>query len=58
MNSAAEHLNQPVTTMARTDFTALNQDRTVDQALAEIRQKGIGERIVYFNLAAFILPLR
>ncbi len=48
MKPVAHHLNQPITAVARRDFTALRQDRTVDEALAEIRRHGIGERIVYF----------
>ena len=33
---------------ARQDFTTLTQDSTVEQALAFIRSKGVGERVVYF----------
>jgi magnesium transporter len=43
-----EHLNEPVARFARTDFTTLNQKLTIDQALASIRQRGVGEKIVYF----------
>jgi magnesium transporter len=43
-----EHLNEPVLRFARTDFATLNQKLTVEQALASIRQRGIGEKIVYF----------
>jgi magnesium transporter len=43
-----EHLNEPVSRFARTDFTTLNQKLTIDQALASIRQRGVGEKIVYF----------
>ncbi len=39
-NSVLEH--------ARKDFTALNKDLSVGQALAKIRLDGVGERIVYF----------
>src|SRR5436190_6020377 len=42
------HLNQPVTAVARTDVATLRQDFTVEQALAAIRERGIGEKIVYF----------
>src|SRR3954467_4610325 len=42
------HLNQPITTVARTDVATLNQEFTVQQALDKIRQGGIGEKIVYF----------
>ncbi len=43
-----EHLNEPVLRFARKDFAALNQQLTVEQALASIRQRGVGEKIVYF----------
>ena len=33
---------------ARQDFATLNQKLTVEQALASIRQRGVGEKIVYF----------
>ncbi len=43
-----EHLNEPVSRFSRKDFTTLDQKLTVDQALASIRQRGVGEKIVYF----------
>ncbi len=43
-----EHLNEPVERFARKDFATLNQKLTVEQALASIRQRGVGEKIVYF----------
>src|SRR5208283_4158079 len=43
-----EHLNEPVMRFARKDFATLNQKFTVEQALAFIRQRGVGEKIVYF----------
>ncbi|HVU09348.1 MAG TPA: magnesium transporter [Verrucomicrobiae bacterium] len=43
-----EHLNEPVLRFARRDFATLNQKFTVEQALASIRQRGVGEKIVYF----------
>ncbi|HZF00499.1 MAG TPA: magnesium transporter [Methylomirabilota bacterium] len=43
-----EHLNEPVMRFARKDFATLNQNLTVEQALASIRQRGVGEKIVYF----------
>ena len=43
-----EHLNEPVLRFARKDYATLNQNFTVEQALASIRQRGIGEKIVYF----------
>ena len=39
---------QLVTDYARKDFTALNKNLTVDEALRKIRDEGLGERIVYF----------
>ncbi len=43
-----EHLNEPVLRFARQDFTTLNQNLTIEQALTSIRQRGVGEKIVYF----------
>lgn len=43
-----EHLNQPVLPLARKDFATIRQDLTVEQALAEIRRHGVGEKIIYF----------
>ncbi len=43
-----EHLNEPVLRFARKDFATLHQNLTVEQALTSIRQRGIGEKIVYF----------
>lgn len=43
-----EHLNEPVLRFARKDFTVLSQRLSVEQALATIRQRGVGEEIVYF----------
>lgn len=45
---SSEHLNEPVQPFARRDFTTLAQDSTIEQALAQIRSQGIGERVVYF----------
>lgn len=47
----ATHLNEPVATAARKDFALLRPDMTVEQALAHIREKGIGEKIIYFYVA-------
>lgn len=44
----SEHLNEPVLPFARQDFTTLAQSLTVEQALAAIRSKGVGEKVVYF----------
>jgi magnesium transporter len=43
-----EHLNEPVVRFARKDYTTLNHRLTVEQALASIRRRGVGEKIVYF----------
>src|SRR6266850_1007861 len=48
MTHDPQHLNQLVTSVARRDFTTLRQDLTVHQALDLIRQRGVGEQIVYF----------
>lgn len=40
--------NHPVKEYVRVDYTALNQDLTIEEALEKIRTEGIGERIVYF----------
>jgi magnesium transporter len=48
VNPPTEHLNEPVLRFARKDFATLNQKFTVEQALASIRQRGVGEKIVYF----------
>ena len=42
------HLSQPVTDVARKDFTTLRHELTVQQALDAIRHLGVGEKIVYF----------
>ncbi len=39
---------QPVTDYIRKDFSALNKNLTVEEALNKIRNEGVGERIVYF----------
>src|SRR6185436_14896863 len=48
MNQTRDHLNQPVKTVARKDVATLREDMTVQQALNAIRERGVGERIVYF----------
>jgi len=50
MTQSMTHSDQPVTAVARKDFVVLKQDLTVQQALDTIRQRGIGERIVYFYI--------
>jgi magnesium transporter len=44
----AEHLNEPITRLASKDFTALAVDLTVAGALAQIRERGVAEKIIYF----------
>ena len=58
------HLQQPVLGVARTDVAKLRADFTVQQALDAIRQRGVGEKIVYFYVVdaddrlAGVLPTR
>ncbi|MEG8946689.1 magnesium transporter [Rosettibacter firmus] len=40
--------DKPIIEFARKDFTVLNKNLTVDEALNKIRTEGVGERIVYF----------
>jgi magnesium transporter len=48
MQHNVEHLQEPVLAVARRDFTTLHRELTVQQALDAIRQRGVGEKIVYF----------
>lgn len=48
MPQELEHLDQPVLPYARKDFAELRHDFTIEQALAAIRQHGVGEKVVYF----------
>jgi len=48
MPQPIEHLDEPIAAYARKDFPELRQDFTVQQALDAVRQKGIGEKVVYF----------
>jgi magnesium transporter len=43
-----EHLDEPVLTLARKDFSELREHLTVQQALDVIRREGVGEKVVYF----------
>jgi magnesium transporter len=58
------HLQQPVLAVARKDAAVLREDFTVQQALDAIRQRGVGEKIVYFYVVdaadrlAGVLPTR
>lgn len=44
----AEHLNQSIASLASKDFTALTQNLSVGEALAQIRERGAAQQIVYF----------
>jgi magnesium transporter len=44
----SEHLDSPVLLFARMDCTTLAKDLTVEQALAAIRSRGVGEKVIYF----------
>ncbi|MEP6669738.1 MAG: magnesium transporter [Chthoniobacter sp.] len=46
------HFREPILAHARRDFALLRESMTVDEALAAIRQHGVGERLIYFYVAA------
>jgi magnesium transporter len=48
MTHEPEHLQQPVLAVARKDVATLRGGFSIQQALDTIRQRGIGEKIVYF----------
>jgi magnesium transporter len=50
MLSSEEHLNEPITTVARRDVATLLEDISVGEALELIRRQGeaLGEKVVYF----------
>jgi len=48
MTNEPDHLHLPVSAVARKDVATLRQDFTVQAALDAIRQRGVGEKIVYF----------
>jgi len=58
------HLGEPVLMHARRDFPLLRQEMSVEEALRLIREKGVGERIIYFYVIdgderlAGVLPTR
>jgi len=64
MKQTRDNLNQPVKAVARKDVATLKEYLTVQQALNEIRERGLGERIVYFyvvdhlNRLAGVVPTR
>jgi magnesium transporter len=43
-----EHLDEPVLSFARKDFSELREHFTVQQALDAVRNEGVGEKVVYF----------
>ena len=43
-----DHMNNPVTSITRSDFAVLHQELTIQQVLDEVREQGLGEKIVYF----------
>jgi magnesium transporter len=44
----AEHLNELIGKFASKDFTALAQSLSVAEALTQIRERGVGQQIIYF----------
>jgi magnesium transporter len=64
MDNKLERWEQPVTAVARKDFTTLLESMTVEEALEAIRTRGVGEKIVYFYVVderdqlAGVLPTR
>jgi magnesium transporter len=48
VDAASQHLDQPVGEFIRKDFAELLESMTAREALDAIRQKGLGEKIVYF----------
>lgn len=63
-NASGPPLDQPVLAVARKDFVSLRQDLTVAQALQQVREGGVGEKIIYFYVVdddgrlAGVLPTR
>ncbi len=50
MLSENEHLLEPITAVAKTDFATLHRDCTVGEALELVRRKGrkLGDKVLYF----------
>jgi magnesium transporter len=48
MNASLPHLDRPVSEFVRRDFAELLESMTARAALDAIREKGLGEKIVYF----------
>src|SRR2546429_5457142 len=61
---ALPDFNDPIARHARVDQPVLKANRTVEEALAAIRRRGLGERIIYFyavdehDRLAGVLPTR
>ena len=53
----SEYLNEPVGTLAGKDFTALAEELTVTGALAQIRERGAAQQIIYFYVVDAALRL-
>src|SRR3954462_2775305 len=51
MTPLEAHLEESILLHVRKDFPLLRQDQSVQEALDTIRQKGIGEKIVYFYVS-------
>ncbi|MDB6121095.1 MAG: domain containing protein [Pedosphaera sp.] len=51
MTPVEAHLGESILLHVRKDFPLLRQDQSVQEALDTIRQKGIGEKIVYFYVS-------
>jgi magnesium transporter len=45
------HLNEPVLSSARKDCPLLRPEMSIESALAHIRERGVGEKIIYFYVA-------
>jgi magnesium transporter len=43
-----QHLDEPIGKFASKDFTALAQDLTVAGTLAQIRERGVAQQVIYF----------
>jgi hypothetical protein len=48
MKASPPHLDQPIGEFVRRDFAELLESMTAREALDAIREKGLGEKIVYF----------
>jgi len=48
MAENTKHLNEPVLAFSSNDFTSLNKNMKVSEAFQYIREKGVGEKIIYF----------